>query len=95
MSRWWAREALGLQEVAPGEAGEDDSASLESDLGSASCRDGVPSGRIADVMARSALSGVPVTVKIASGVGGAKPPVMPVAQTVSTHYIAIDLILRL
>ena len=54
----------------------------EMDLGTASCRVGVPLGRTAAVMFRRFWVGMPVMVTIWLGVGGAKPPVMPVVMVV-------------
>ncbi len=51
--------------------------SRANDLGTASCRDGEPSGRIADETKRAG-DPVAVMVWIALGVGGANPPVIPV-----------------
>lgn len=46
-------------------------------LGTASCREGVPSGRTAEVMVSVSWFKGCVTVKTKLGVGGAKPPVIP------------------
>jgi hypothetical protein len=48
------------------------------DFGRASWREGVPSGRTKEVTARVLAAGSAVIVWTALGVGGAKPPVIPV-----------------
>lgn len=48
------------------------------DLGSASCKFGVPSGRIADEMLRWGWFKGCVMVTMRLGVGGANPPWMPI-----------------
>lgn len=50
---------------------------MATSFGAASCSEGVPEGRKADVTCRNDVEGVPVTVNTALGVGGAKPPVIP------------------
>lgn len=73
---------------------ESDAVEKERDLGARAWRSGVPSGRTIDSIARFVVGPDLEKVWMADGVGGAKPPVMPRKNLISScsKYNASEMI---